>query len=132
MRVNSDSGSREAASIYDARMVQRIAEHDVCFTHQRGNNPGIRLKSGIEYQSRLRSFQKSNFAFQFLMEAHVSGYQARCPRTAAVTIDGLLCGSSQFRMIRETQIVVRRKIEDGLTIDREDGSLLVRYRPESP
>ena len=73
MSVYKDLRPRETTTVDDTGVIQRIAQNHITLPHQNGNDAGVCLEAGIEYQRRFRSFQLRDSALQFFVQGHVPG-----------------------------------------------------------
>ena len=115
---------REPAAVDDAGMVQLVAEDQVVFLHQRGDDSHVGLVSAVEHQRRFGSLETRDAPLQLLVRGHVARDQPGRSRAAAVAVQRLPGGFLQRGMVGEPQVVVGGEVQHLPPVEADGGVLL--------
>ena len=107
----------EPRGVHDAGVDQFVEHDDVILAEQRADGADGRGVAGGETQRGFGVFEGGERFLQFVKRRERAANQARGAGAGAEFFDGLDGGFFQNRIIGEAEIIVGRKIEQGLAAD---------------
>src|ERR1035441_4762689 len=101
--------------INDGSMIQLIRNDCILLIEQRLEDPAIGIESCSIKNSIFSAQELGNLCFQFLVNILCSADKPHRRHTITMTVYGLLCSFNNLRMRRQSQIIIRTKINDFLS-----------------
>ena len=112
-----DRRAAETAAVDDARVIQLVRDDDVLFAENRRDGARVRRESALEHDDLLDLLELGELLLQLHVDVHGAGDRPHRAGADAVVLDRLQRRGAQFRMSRQAQIVVRRKVHDRPVVD---------------
>ena len=122
---DQDLGFRKPCAVDDRRVIQRVGDDEVVFAENRRNRSGVRREAGLEDDTGFDVLEARDLFFEFHVDLHRPGDGADGARADAELARRFQRRFAQLGMRGQSQIIVRREVDDFLAVESADGRLLV-------
>ena len=120
---------RQTGSVDDRRVVQTVAHDHVVGSEDRGDRPGVRREAGLEEQRCVRVLERREPFLQVEMHLHLSSDGPDGAGSGAEPLGRLLGGPVHPRVVRQTEVVVRREVDDLAPVEGRARARRALHRP---
>ena len=121
VREHLDRRLAQPRAVDDAGVIQLVGNDHVLFGEDGGHGAGIGREAALEHHHGFDVLEFREPLFELHVHGHGSRDGANRAGADAVVLDGVERGLHQLRMRRETEIVVRREIDDRLVVEGRVG-----------
>ena len=129
MLEHLDLGLRQPGAVDDRRVVQPIAHDHVVGSEDRGDRPGVRREAGLEEQGGIRVLEGREPFLEVEMHPHLPRDRPHGAGSGAEPLGGVRRGPVHARVIRQTEVVVRREVDDRAPVERRARARRALQRP---
>ena len=112
VREHLDRRAAQTRAVDDARVIQLVGDDDVLFREDRGDRAGVRGEPALKDDDRLGLLERGEPALELHVDFHGAGDAADGSGSDAEIARRRQRRLPQPRMRRQTQVVVRREIDD--------------------
>ncbi len=130
--VDGAFGGAEADAVDDAAVVELVADDEVAFTGELGDEARVGGEAGLVDEAGFGVFELGEAAFEFLVEVEVAGDGADAAAADAVGFDGFDGGFLEFGVRAQAQVVVGAEHDDFLAFDDAAGAAGALEFAEAP
>ena len=125
MREHLDRRAAQARAVDDARVVQLVRDDDVVAAENRRDGAGVGGEAALKDDRRFGALEFGELALELHVDLHRAGDRSDRARADAERRDRLERALPQLRVRRQTEVVVRRQVDDRAAVDRGARLLLV-------
>ncbi len=132
VREDLDFRTAQAAPVDDARVIERVGDHDVVLAENRRDRARVGGEAALKHDDRFGLLEFGEPALQFHVQVERAGdrpHRSGADAVAAYRFDG---GVPQPWMCRQAQVVVRRQVHHRAMVDGGLCLLLAREHPQGP
>ena len=121
-------GAGEPAAVDQAGVIFGVGENRIAALHQCRDRAEVRGETGAEQQRGFRPLEFRKLLLQFRMRRTMARDQRTGPRAPTLLLCRAGGGGRQPRIGRQTEIIVRAKVHQGLTIQNNRRALRAGVR----
>ena len=126
-----DRRAAQPAAVDDAGVVQLVGDDHVVLRQDGGNGAGVGREAALEDDHGLDLLELGKPPLQLHVDLHRAGDRPHGAGADAESLERLERRVAQPRMCRQTQIVVRRQVDDRPVVERRVSLLLVLEDPQA-
>ena len=132
VREDLDRRAAQAAAVDDAGVIQLVGDDDVIFGQDGRDRAGVGREAALKDDDGLDLLELGELPFELHVHLHGAGDGAHRAGADAELLDRFERLLPQPRVRRQTEIVVRREIDDRAVVERGVGLLLVVEHAQVP
>ncbi len=132
VRKDLDGGSAQPAAVDDARVIQFIRDDDVVFCEDGRDGAGVGGEPALKHDDRFGLLEHGQPTFEFHVNRHRAGDRAHGAGAHTEFFGRLDHRGDELGMRRETEIVVRRQVDDLFAVEPARGLLFTFEHTQRP
>jgi hypothetical protein len=113
-----DLGLRQSRAVDDRGVVQPVADDHVVGSEDRRHRPRVRREPRLEQQGRIRVLERREPFLHVEMHAQLPGDRPDRAGPGTEPLGGIRGGPVHARVVRQTEVVVRREVDDRTPVER--------------